>query len=231
MTEIQKRLYAHQDAAYREFNSRLLPGVDPETVIGVRTPILRKLAKELVREGLAEQFLDELPHRYFEENNLHAFILESSKDFNQAIYRLEQFLPYVDNWSTCDQMNPKVLKKDLRRLLPKINGWIRSEQPFTVRYGLGMLMRYFLDDDFQPEYLESAASVHRSEYYVRMMAAWFFATALAKQEAAVLPYIENRRLDPWVHNKTIQKAVESDRIRPELKEYLKSLKVPSGIDQ
>lgn len=219
--EIRTRLFALQDVKFRDFHTRLIPNVDPETVIGVRTPELRKLAGEVGWNG---DFLAELPHRYYDENQLHALILCGARDFDEAVRRLDEFLPHVDNWATCDQMSVKVLGKHPQELLPEIRRWLDSGRTYTVRFGIGCLMQFYLGGNFRPEYPEMVCAVHSEEYYVRMMAAWYFATALAKQYEAVIPYIENRRLDPWTHRKTIQKAIESFRITPERKDYLKSLK-------
>ncbi len=223
--EIVKELFDMRDEAYGAFQAKLIPNIDPKTVIGVRTPALRKYAKDLSkREGL-EAFLDTLPHRYFDENQLHAFILSGMKDYEYCMARLEQFLPYVDNWATCDQMSPKVFKKHKEELLAKINAWIVSSETYTIRFAVGMLMEHFLDADFDLKYPELVSKVRSEEYYVNMMTAWYFATALAKQYDAVLPFIEEKRLDPWTHNKAIQKATESYRITDEQKTYLKSLKI------
>ena len=223
--EIRKELYSLQDLKYRDLQIRTIPTVKPESIIGVRTPELRRMAKALAgREG-AGVFTESLPHRYFEENQLHAFFISGMKDFAVCLAELERFLSYVDNWATCDQMSPRVFRKHRRELAEHIRRWIGSERTYTVRFGIGMLMEHYLDEDFDPAYPELAASVRSEEYYVNMMIAWYFATALAKQYEAVLPYIENRRLDPWTHNKTIQKSVESYRITPEQKEYLKSLRI------
>ncbi|MCD8381262.1 MAG: DNA alkylation repair protein [Lachnospiraceae bacterium] len=223
--EIREHLFEMRDEPYREFQSALIPTVDKETVIGVRTPALRKYAKELAKRENVEAFLTDLPHLYFEENNLHFFIIDQTADFETCLAQVQAFLPYVDNWATCDQACPKVFKRHKQELLPSIREWVESEQTYTVRYGLGMLMRLFLDEDFSPEYPEMAAAVQSEEYYVNMMVAWYFATALAKQYDAVLPYLKEHRLSPWVHNKTIQKACESYRITEEQKTYLKGLKV------
>lgn len=194
-------------------------------MIGVRTPELRRLAKMFAgREDISE-FLDDLPHQYFDENQLHAFIISGIKDYEKCVREVVRFLPYVDNWATCDQMSPKVFGKHRKEVAELAGVWIRSEHTYTVRFGIKMLMEHFLNEDFDLMYPEMVARVRSEEYYIRMMAAWYFATALAKQYDAVLPFIENRRLDPWTHNKTIQKAVESYRVTPEHKEYLKSLKI------
>lgn len=221
---VRDRLFAMQDLGYKDFQAKLMPTIEPEVIIGVRTPKLRKFAKEFSKMPEAEEFLKLLPHKYYEENNLHGFLLEMMKDYDRLIYELDRFLPYVDNWATCDLMRPKVFHRHLPQLLENIKDWIRSEHTYTIRFGLEMLMSFYLDEHFEPEYLELAASVRSEEYYVNMMTAWFFATALAKQYDAALPYIEARRLDKWTHNKAIRKSVESYRITPEQKIYLKSLK-------
>ena len=222
---ITAQLFALQDKAYADFQSKLLPTVRRETVIGVRTPDLRKMAKQLSKTPTAQEFLQSLPHRYFDENQLHAFILSEVKDFDMCIAELEQFLPYVDNWATCDQLSPRCFSKHTHELLPLIRKWMASQHTYTIRFGIGTLMRYFLDEAFRPEYLEWVASIKSDEYYIRMMQAWFFATALAKQRDAALPYIEQHRLEKDTHNKTIQKAVESFRITDEQKALLKTLRV------
>ena len=214
-----------QDTTYRDFMSKLIPSVDPDTVIGIRTPELRRLAKELGKRDDIQVFLHALPHRYFEENQLHAFIISEIKDFDLCMDELCRFLPLVDNWATCDQMSPRVFKKHHPALLEHIREWIASDAVYTVRFGVGMLMEHFLDEDFDIAYPEMVAAIRSNEYYVNMMIAWYFATALAKQCDAILPYIVHQRLDKWTHNKTIQKAVESYRITDEHKAYLKSLKI------
>ena len=225
MTEqIRTTLFTIQDILYRDFQSKLIPNVAAEAFIGVRTPQLRKYAKQLAKEEGVEAFLRDLPHRYFDENQLHAFIISEIKDFDRCMDETERFLPYVDNWATCDQLSPKTFIKHRAELLRHIRVWIKSDKTYTVRFGIGMLMQHFLDGDFDTEYPDLAAKIRSDEYYVNMMIAWYFATALAKQYAAVLPYIEKNRLDRWTHNKAIQKATESYRITPEQKKYLKSLK-------
>lgn len=224
MTAVQKELFSMQDEAYRLFQAKLMPTIDVETVIGVRTPNLRKFAKAFAQTDEAATFLQSLPHRYYEENNLHAFLLEQIRDFDACIAALDAFLPYVDNWATCDSMAPKVLGKQRDALLAHIRRWLTSEHPYTVRFAVGLLMRYYLDEAFSPAYLDMAAGIRREEYYVRMMVAWYFATALAKQYEATLPVLEQNILDPWTHNKAIQKAVESYRITPEQKAVLRSLR-------
>ena len=224
--EIEARLLKLQDKNYRAFQSKLIPTVRADTVIGVRTPELRKVAKQLVKAEDTPAFLHALPHLYFEENQLHAFILSEIKDFATCIDEVCRFLPFVDNWATCDQMSPKVFRKHRQTLLKYIKEWLSSEQPYTVRFAVKMLMDHFLEEEFDPAYPEMVASVRTDEYYVHMMVAWYFATALAKQYPAILPLIENRRLDDRTHNKTIQKAVESNRITEEQKRYLKTKRIP-----
>lgn len=218
------RLFELQDKKYRDFQAGLIPNIDPETMIGIRTPELRKLAKAMAKEPDAGKFLAALPHRWFDENQLHAFMISENKDYASCIAQVEQFLPYIDNWATCDQLSPKVFKKNKDDLLCHIREWLKSDKTYTIRFAAGMLMQHYLDEDFDPEYPEMVAAIESDEYYVNMMRAWYFATALAKQYDAVRPYIEKKSLDKWTHNKTIQKAVESYRITPEQKEYLKSLR-------
>lgn len=221
---VQKRLFELQDPKYRDFTSKLMPTVDSQTVIGVRTPALRKFSKELAKTPDAAEFIKILPHKYYEENNLHGFLIEQIKDFEETVKALDDFLPYVDNWATCDLMSPPIFKKHTDKLLKKIMEWIASEHTYTIRFGIKMLMSFYLDDSFKEEYLKLAANVKSGEYYVNMMIAWYFATALAKQYDSAVVYLENGSLDKWVHNKAIQKAVESCRITPEQKIYLKSLR-------
>ena len=222
--QIQKELFALQDLKYRDFHSKLLPGVDKETIIGIRTPVLRKFAKEFSKRKEAEEFLQDLPHQYYEENNLHMMIITGIKDYDKCLEEIRKFVPYINNWATCDLPLPKCFGKHKEELFPQIREWIASDHTYTIRYGLGTLMSLYLDEDFKPEYLELAASVRSEEYYVNMMMAWYFATALAKQWEATVPYIEQRKLPQWVHRKTIQKAVESYRITSEQKTYLKSFR-------
>ena len=228
--EIRMELKKRQDVKYREMQVRIIPTVKPERIIGVRTPELRQMAKQYAQAGDVDLFLKNLPHRYFEEEQLHAFILSGMKDYGECLAELNRFLPYVDNWATCDQMSPKVFRKHRKELLNSIREWIGSKETYTIRFGIGMLMEHYLDGDFDPAYLEMAAGVRSGEYYVNMMTAWYFATALAKQYDAALPYIEQHRLDDWTHNKAIQKAIESYRITPEQKDYLRTLKT-TGKEQ
>ena len=223
-TDLHKKLYSLQDLKYRDMQIRIIPTVDPKSIIGVRTPELRAIAKEMLKEGDYSDFLKALPHGYFEENQLHAFIISGIKDMDVCMKELEIFLPYVDNWATCDQMSPKVFKKHREELLRHIEKWIRSDRTYTVRFAVGMLMEHFLDEDFDPVYPDMVAALRSEEYYINMMIAWYFATALAKQYESIIPYIEEKKLDQWTHNKAIQKSVESYRITDEQKKYLKTLK-------
>lgn len=223
-TALQKKLFALQDTGYRDFHSRLIPNIDKARIIGIRTPILRKFAKDFGKTEEAKGFLHELPHQYYEENNLHMMLITGIRDYEACLAETERFLPYIDNWATCDFPEPKCFTKHKTDLLPHIRQWLSSGKTYTVRYGIGMLMRMYLDEDFAPEYPDMVAEVISEEYYVNMMIAWYFATALAKQWDSVVPYLEERKLLPWVHKKTIQKAIESYRITPEQKEYLRTLR-------
>ena len=227
INEIREHLFSMQDTKYRDFQAKLIPTVEADSVIGVRTPELRKYATELIRQGEYDAFLQDLPHKYFDENQLHAFIVSGIRDYEKCMEELCRFLPYVNNWATCDQMSPKVFKKHKTELFKQVKEWIKSDAAYTVRFAIGMLMEHFLDEDFDPEYPKMVAKVRSEEYYINMMIAWYFATALAKQYDAILPYIEEKKLNAWTHNKAIQKSVESYRITPEQKDYLKSLKVKS----
>ncbi len=224
-TDLHKKLYSLQDLKYRDMQIKIIPNISPESIIGVRTPELRNMTKDILKAGDYKDFLGELPHKYFEENQLQAFIISGIKDLNECIEELRKFLPYVDNWATCDQISPKIFKKHKEELLTQIKDWIESDRTYTIRFGVGMLMEHFLDEDYDPKYPEMVAGIRSEEYYVNMMIAWYFATALAKQYESILPFIEEKRLDDWTHNKAIQKSVESRRITEEQKVYLKSLKV------
>ena len=223
--EIRNKLFTLQDKKYHDFQSKLIPTVAIDNIIGVRTPDLRKYAKELSKRGDIKDFLNLLPHKYFDENQLHAFIVSEIKDFDLCIQEVSRFLPFVDNWATCDQMSPKIFKKHHSELLKYIKEWLSSDKTYVVRFAIGMLMEHFLNEDFDIAYPERITKIKSNEYYVNMMIAWYFATALAKQYNLVLPFIENKCLDSWTHNKTIQKAIESNRITDEQKAYLKKLKV------
>ena len=222
--QIRQTLWSMQDEGYKAFQCKLMPTVSPDTVIGVRTPQLRDYAKALHKQGGLDAFFSCLPHGYYEENNLHAFLIEKIKDYDSCIQEVNRFLPYVDNWATCDTMRPKCFAKNPEALLSEVEKWLASGQVYTVRYGIGMLMAHFLDERFQEKYLRMVAEVQSEEYYINMMIAWYFATALAKQYESAVKYIEENRLPVWVHNKTIQKAVESYRITQEQKAYLRSFK-------
>lgn len=225
---ILRRLFEIQDLEYRDFHLKLIPNIDPEFIIGVRTPALRKLAQELWKEGNLQDFMSELPHKYYEENNLHAFFIERIKDYDECVEALNSFLPYVDNWATCDMMSPRTFKKvskdNVDVFIMQIKIWTDSEHTYMVRFGIGMLMKYFLDESFSEGYLRLVADVKSDEYYINMMRAWYFATALSKQYNTAVKYIERKELDKWTHNKAIQKAVESNRITDENKTYLKKYK-------
>ena len=223
MMKITDELFLLCDAKYRDFQIKLIPTVDPETVIGVRTPQLRDLAKRMLRECRADAFLAELPHDYFDENQLHAFILSEIKDFRACFDGVKRFLPYVDNWATCDQLSPKVFAKHREELIGDVLAWTGSDHTYTVRFGVGMLMQHYLCDAFDASYPERVARIRSDEYYVKMMVAWYFATALAARWDEILPYMGNGKLDPWTRGRAIQKACENRRISPERKEHLKAV--------
>ena len=222
---VQADLFAIQDLAYRDFQAKLMPTVNKETVIGVRTPSLRAYAKKFAKTDNVSAFLEVLPHKYYEENNLHGLLIEQIKAYPSCIAALDRFLPYIDNWATCDMIALRTVKNHLDIFIQEVYRWITSDHPYIVRFGIGMLMRYYLDEQFKPEYPKKVAEVKSDEYYVNMMRAWYFATALAKQYDQIIPYLEEKRLDTWTHNKTIQKAIESYRITPEQKIYLRTLRV------
>jgi len=224
MTKVQKRLFEVADKQYALFQAKLIPNIPQERVIGVRVPVLRKIAREFEKEPECRDFLNILPHAYYDENMLHSILLSNVKNYEECIAAVEAFLPYVDNWAVCDTLRPKVFGKHKDKLLPRIKDWIASDKTYTCRFGIGMLMMHYLDKDFKPEYLELPQKVDSEEYYVKMMIAWFYATALANQWDATIPYIEEHRLSDWVHKKTIQKACESYRITDEQKAYLKTLR-------
>lgn len=222
---IREQLFALEDKKYKDFQSKLIPNISPDVVIGVRTPELRKLAKKIVKEGDYEDFLEDLPHQYYDEMNLHGFIISEIKDYELCVDRINAFLPYVDNWATCDLLSPKVFKKHLPETLENIKIWMASKETYTIRFGIEMLMSFYLDEHFKKEYLDMVAKVRSEEYYINMMVAWYFVTALAKQYDATFPYIKKQTMDTWTHNKAIQKAIESRRITDEQKDYLRTLKI------
>ena len=225
MNELQQHLFGMRDAAYAAFIAKLTPGFPPSHFIGVRVPLLRTIARSFAKEEAASQrFISHLPHSYYEEDMLHGMLISLVKDYDRCLDLTDRFLPYVDNWAVCDTLSPKVFAKHKAQLLENILRWSSSSHTYTCRFGLRMLMTHFLDDSFSADFLEIPAAIHSEEYYVKMMVAWFFATALAKQWEATLPYLENRQLDPWTHRKTIQKAIESYRIPPERKDYLRTLR-------
>lgn len=225
---IQARLFELQDLKYKEFQCKLMPTVSPERVIGVRTPELRKFARELSKFPEKEDFLAALPHQYYDENNLHGFLVETIKDYDACLAAVEAFLPFVDNWATCDLMSPKVFGKHLPELMEKIKEWIASGKTYTVRFGVEMLMSFYLGEAFETAQADMVAAIRSEEYYVNMMVAWYFATALAKQPEAILPYFTEKRLPDRTHNKAIQKSIESFRIPGETKEMLRKLRVSVG---
>lgn len=225
MKELQKRLFELADLEYKNFHSKLMPTVSKDKIIGIRIPVLRKFARNFVKTQDTEMFIEKLPHTYYEEDNLHAFVVEMERDFEKAIRLTEEFLPHIDNWATCDMFFPKVFAKNKNEILDYAKKWMKSEHTYTIRYGIGIMMRLFLDEDFKEEYLDIVGSIKSGEYYVNMMISWFFATALAKQYKSAVKHIEQNKLPVWIHNKTIQKAVESYRVSTESKEYLKTLRI------
>ena len=225
MNRITDELFSLQDKKYRDMQVKIIPNIDSESIIGVRTPELRNKKKKMVKENNYFEFLNNLPHKYFDENQLHAFIVSEIKDYDECISYVNKFLPYVDNWATCDQMSPKAFKKNTDILLDEINDWLNSKELYTVRFAIGCLMQYYLDERFDSKYLKMVSKVKSDEYYLQMMIAWYFATALAKQYDATIPYIENKKLSKWIHNKTIQKSIESYRISQDKKDYLRTLKI------
>lgn len=222
-------LKENQDIEYRDFQAKLIPTIEKEKIIGVRVPVLRKYAREIAKDKDIDAFLNDLPHTYLEENHLHMMIIGMIKDFDECLSQVEKFLPYIDNWATCDAGAPKVFARHTDELYQHVKRWIKSGRTYTIRYGTGMLMRLYLDEKFKSEYCDVAAKIRSDEYYVNMMTAWYFATALAKQYDTAVKYIEDKKLDEWTHNKAIQKACESYRVAPEQKMYLKSLKINSGM--
>lgn len=224
MDSIKEKLFKLQDKEYRKIQVKTITNIDPDTIIGVRTPELKKLANEMFKSGNYKSFIEDLPHKYFDENQLHAFIISKIKNYDECLDAFNKFLPYIDNWATCDQSCPNAFKKNSDKLIKEIKVWIKSKKTYTIRFGISMLMRNYLDDNYKEEYLELVSKIRSNEYYVNMMIAWFFATALAKRYDDTIKYIENEKLDIWTHNKTIQKAIESYRITIEQKEYLRSLK-------
>lgn len=223
--QIEEELFALQDKGYKEFQSKLIPNISKSEIIGVRTNLLRELAKRLIEQESINIFLHDLPHKYFDENQLHIFIVSEIKDFNICILEAERFLPYVNNWATCDMFSPKCFEKNKEQLLPYIYKWTDSSKEYSVRFAIGLLMKYFLAEDFKEGYLNKVVSIKREEYYIKMMQAWYIATALAKNYSQTISILQKSVLDKWTHNRSIQKAVESFRISDEQKTYLKSLKL------
>ena len=225
ITNVQTQLFELQDLGYRDFQAKLMPTVNKEKIIGIRTPALRAFAKKYGKTDEAKEYLQILPHQYYEENNLHGLLIEQIKDYDRCLKEIDCFLPYIDNWATCDMLAVKVVKKHLDTFIDEVYRWLESDHTYTIRFGINMLMRYYLEDEFRMEYPEKVAQIRSEEYYVNMMRAWYFATALAKQYDKILPFIEERELDVWTHNKTIQKAIESYRITSEQKSHLRTLKI------
>ncbi len=224
MNKITEDLFKLQDLIYRDFYSKLVPNLDNEFIIGVRTPDLKRLAKEIFKSGDYYSFIQSLPHKYYDEYQLHSFIISQITDYETVLFEVNKLLPYIDNWATCDQLNPTIFKKNRNILIYEVLNWLKSTNTYTVRFGIVMMMRYYLDNDFKAEYLQIISDIKSDEYYINMAIAWYFATALSKQYETTLPYLTENKLDVWVHNKTIQKARESFKISAEQKEYLKSLK-------
>ena len=222
---IREKLCSLQNKKNAAFVARLIPNIPPETILGVYTPQLRALAREVRGSAEAETFVRQLPHTLLEENALHAFLIESIRNYDTCLFEVERFLPYVNNWATCDSLRPPVFRKHRAALLDAVRRWLDSGETYTVRFGLGMLLTHYLDGDFEPRFLDWAADVRSEEYYVKMMVAWYFTTALCKQYDAALPYLREQRLDKWTHNMTIRKAVESRRVTETHKAYLKTLKI------
>ncbi len=225
VNDITEALWNMQDKSYKEFHSKLMPTIDPDTIIGVRTPVLRKFANEISATDSAKDFIITLPHSYYEENNLHSFLISSIKDFDVLICEVEKFLPYINNWATCDSLRPKAFAKNHGKLLPYVMKWLDSDLVYTKRFAIGILHSYYLDDKFKPEFIKIVSKIESDEYYINMMIAWYLATALSKQYDSTIPYLESNKLSKWVHNKTIQKSIESFRITDKQKDYLRTLRI------
>ncbi len=221
MSAVIQTLFALKDSEYRDFQARLIPTVSKDTIIGVRVPQLRKVASNLIKNNAYGEFFEELPHKYYDENMLHSILISKIKDFDKAMKATDDFLPFIDNWAVCDTLSPKVFSENKKELLNRIKNWCDSKETYTCRFGIKMLMSHFLDKDFKPEYLSIPAKIKSDEYYVNMMIAWYYATALAKKWDQTIPYIDNRTLEQWIHNKTIRKSIESLRVTPEQKSYLR----------
>ncbi len=224
MNQVYEMLLKVKDDNYKEFQSKLVPNISKESILGVRTPEMREIAKEVFNSSFKDEFLNDIPHKYYEENIIHMFVVSLIKDFDECINELDKFLKYVDCWPVSDQASPKCFKKNHDKLLPVVKRWISSSHIYTSRFGMRTLMNEYLDKDFKEEYLELVSNVKGDDYYLKMMQAWYFATALAKQYDSTIKYIENHKLDDWVHKKSIQKAIESFRVSDEHKEYLKTLR-------
>src|SRR5574344_2183552 len=225
IAKTEQELFSKQDIKYREFQAKLMPNIDKSVIVGVRNPDTKKIAKRIIHDNEEDFFVSNLPHKYYEENNVHAYIITNCKEYSKTISMLDNFLPFVDNWATCDIIKPQIFKKNTDKLINEIKRWVSSNKTYTVRFGIGMLMTFYLDDYFDNKYLKIPLSIKTDEYYIKMMIAWFYATALAKQYDDTIKIIENKVLDKWTHNKSIQKAIESYRITDEQKVYLKTLKI------
>ena len=222
---MKDKLLKLQDIKYKSFQERLIPNIDKSVIIGIKIPVLRKLAKEMIKDESYIEFLDNLPHVYLEENLLHAILISELKDYDECIFKLNLFLPYIDNWEVCDIISPKVFKKNNIKLIDEIKEWLNSKDEYIIRFGTEILMMYYLDDNFDISHHDLVSKIRSSYYYVNMMIAWYFATALAKKWDISIKYLEENRLDKWTHNKTIQKAIESYKITKEQKEYLRQLRI------
>ncbi|MGP1489298.1 MAG: DNA alkylation repair protein [Peptoanaerobacter stomatis] len=225
MKSVIEQLFELQDLSYKDFHKKLIPNIDEDNIIGVRTPVLRKFAKEFAKSELKDEFLNSLPHKYYDENNLHAFVIEAIKDYDECINKIDEFLPYIDNWATCDSLSPKIFKKHKKEVYDKIKIWIKSDKTYTVRFAIVTLLANYLDDDFEEEMLTLVTDIKSEEYYINMAIAWYVSMALVKQYDSTIKLIQSKKLDKFTHNKSIQKAIESYRVDDDKKKYLRTLKI------
>jgi len=225
MKSVIEQLFELQDLSYKDFHKKLIPNIDEDDIIGVRTPVLRKFAKEFAKSELKDEFLNSLPHKYYDENNLHAFVIEAIKDYDECINKIDEFLPYIDNWATCDSLSPKIFKKYKKEVYDKIKIWIKSDKTYTVRFAIVTLLANYLDDDFEEEMLNLVTDIKSEEYYINMAIAWYVSMALVKQYDSTIKLIQSKKLDKFTHNKSIQKAIESYRVDDDKKKYLRTLKI------
>ncbi|EHL18005.1 hypothetical protein HMPREF9630_01261 [Peptoanaerobacter stomatis] len=225
MKSVIEQLFELQDLSYKDFHKKLIPNIDEDNIIGVRTPVLRKFAKEFAKSELKDEFLNSLPHKYYDENNLHAFVIEAIKDYDECINKIDEFLPYIDNWATCDLLSPKIFKKYKKEVYDKIKIWIKSDKTYTVRFAIVTLLANYLDDDFEEEMLTLVTDIKSEEYYINMAIAWYVSVALVKQYDSTIKLIQSKKLDKFTHNKSIQKAIESYRVDDDKKKYLRTLKI------